>query len=246
MTLDIGDMTLDYAVHGEGEPLLFLHGALGIGADWQYVFDAAPPGHRVVAPDLRGHGRSNGARATYSFRQAADDMFALLDHLAIGTARIVGVSGGGITALHMATMRPARVSRMVVVSAPPAFPPQAQAIQRVFSESMLPAAEREAMRVRHPRPGQLDQLFAQVRAMADGGDPAFDAASLSAITAETLVVFGDRDPLYPVELAFDLRAAIPTSWLWVVPNGGHAPVFGAQAAEFAKTALEFLDGAFAA
>lgn len=245
MQIGIGDGTLACDVHGEGEPLLFLHGALGIGADWQYLFDQPPPGYRLVAPDLRGHGRSTGARATYSFRQTADDVFALLDALSIETTSIVGVSGGGITALHMATARPSRVSRMVVVSAPPVFPRQAQAIQRVYSEAMLAPAELEAMRVRHPRPGQLDGLFAQVRAMADAGDPAFDAAALSAIAADTLVVFGDRDPLYPVSIACDLRSSIPRSWLWIVPNGGHAPVFGPQAAEFTKVALAFLGGAFA-
>jgi pimeloyl-ACP methyl ester carboxylesterase len=55
-------------------------------------------------------------------------------------------------------------------------------------------------------------------------------------------VFGDRDFLYPVSLAFDLHAAIPRSHLWVVPNGGHGPVFGAHAAKFAETSLAFLKG----
>jgi pimeloyl-ACP methyl ester carboxylesterase len=57
-----------------------------------------------------------------------------------------------------------------------------------------------------------------------------------------LIVFGDRDPLYPISLAFDLRAAIPRSHLWVVPNGGHGPVFGDHAPQFAATALAFLQG----
>jgi pimeloyl-ACP methyl ester carboxylesterase len=55
-------------------------------------------------------------------------------------------------------------------------------------------------------------------------------------------VFGDRDFLYPVSLAFDLHRAIPKSHLWVVPNGGHAPVFGDAAAPFLATALPFLRG----
>ena len=58
------------------------------------------------------------------------------------------------------------------------------------------------------------------------------------------MVFGDRDPLYPVSIACDLYAAIPRGWLWVVPNGGHGPVFGEQAKPFAETALAFLNGAF--
>ena len=62
------------------------------------------------------------------------------------------------------------------------------------------------------------------------------------MTAETLIVFGDHDPLYPVSLAMDLQAAIPRSSLWVVPNGGHAPIFGDAAAHFTETALGFLSG----
>jgi pimeloyl-ACP methyl ester carboxylesterase len=57
-----------------------------------------------------------------------------------------------------------------------------------------------------------------------------------------LIVFGDRDPLYPVTLAFDLRAAIRRSHLWVVPNAGHGPVFGEHAPQFAATAVAFLQG----
>jgi pimeloyl-ACP methyl ester carboxylesterase len=57
-------------------------------------------------------------------------------------------------------------------------------------------------------------------------------------------VFGDRDFLYPVSVAVELRESIPRSWLWVVPNGGHGPVFGDDAPLFEKTALAFLGGAF--
>ena len=70
----------------------------------------------------------------------------------------------------------------------------------------------------------------------------FTPSLLSAISAETLIVFGDRDFLYPVGIAFELHAAIPRSFLWVVPNGGHGPIFGSQAPTFAATATAFLRG----
>ena len=102
------------------------------------------------------------------------------------------------------------------------------------------------MHERHRREGQLETLFAQTRAMADAGDPNFTREQLGTITADTLIVFGDRDFLYPVSIAVELREAIPRSWLWVVPNGGHGPVFGADAPLFEKTALAFLNGGFSA
>jgi pimeloyl-ACP methyl ester carboxylesterase len=242
MMLETNGMQLHYDTYGEGEPLLWLHGGMGHGADWHHIFTQTPAGYRLIAPDLRGHGRSTGALATYSFKQSALDVFALLDHLEIERIKVIGLSGGGITALHMATIQPARVLAMVVVSAPAVFPEQARAIQRIYSKAMLSEAELTRMHERHPREGQLETLFAQVHAMADGDDPNFTPEQLATITADTLIVFCDRDPLYPVSLAVELKQAIPGSSLWVVPNGGHGPVFGRDAALFEKTALWFLGG----
>jgi pimeloyl-ACP methyl ester carboxylesterase len=71
-------------------------------------------------------------------------------------------------------------------------------------------------------------------------DMNFTPPSLSRITASTLIVYGDRDFLYPVEMGVDMYRAIPRSALWVVPNGGHGPVFFDAAPQFAKTALAYL------
>src|SRR6185436_17261939 len=244
MMIHIGDMDLHYDVEGDGEPLLWLHGGMGHGPDWQYIFKAPPAGYRLVAPDLRGHGRSTGAGATYSFRQSALDVFELLDHLHIDRVKAIGLSGGGITALHMATLQPSRLSALIAISAPARFPEQARAIQRIYHEGMLSDADRARMRERHARDGQLETLFAQVNAFADGDDPNFTREELATIAADTLIVFGDRDFLYRVSLAVELREAIPRSWLWVVPNGGHGPVFGPAAPLFVDTALTFFSGGY--
>ncbi|MGE5243415.1 MAG: alpha/beta fold hydrolase [Betaproteobacteria bacterium] len=244
MHIHVNGIELHWEEHGDGEPLLWLHGFMGVGADWRFLFDAPPDGCRLIAPDLRGQGSSTAPAGAYSFRESARDTLALLDHLRVERVKAIGLSGGGITALHMATIEPARIAAMVVVSAPPSFPEQARAIQRVFSESMLPEAERTRMRSRHRRPGQLDALFAQARAFAGSDDPNFTPAELASIAAETLIVFGDRDPFYPVSMAVDLYRAIPRSYLWVVPNGGHGPVFGQSAPSFGATALAFLRGSW--
>jgi pimeloyl-ACP methyl ester carboxylesterase len=133
---------------------------------------------------------------------------------------------------------------MVVISAPPRFPAQARAIQRRYSFELLSEDEKARMRERHAREGQIEILLAQIRAFADGDDPNFTTDDLARIAADTLIVFGDRDPLYPVSLAVELREAIRRSWLWVVPNGGHGPVFGASAPLFVQTALAFFGGAY--
>jgi pimeloyl-ACP methyl ester carboxylesterase len=169
---------------------------------------------------------------------------ALLGHLNIPRLKAIGLSGGGITLLHMATAEPASIESMVIVSAPSYFPAQARAIMRLFSESSVGQAEMGRMRQRHKYgEPQIQRLFAMAQGLANSYDDVnFTPPYLSTITAETLIVFGDRDPLYPVSIALEMHQAIPRSYLWVVPNGGHGPVFGQAATQFAATALDFLKG----
>jgi pimeloyl-ACP methyl ester carboxylesterase len=244
VTIAINGIDMHWDTTGDGEPLLWLHGGMGSGTDWKHIFGEAPAGYRLIAPDLRGHGATTNPSGVFSFRQCAHDVRALLDHLGVARVKAIGLSGGGITALHLAALDPARVEAMVVISAPTHFPDQARAIMRQFSEAMVGEAEMARMRQRHTRgEPQIQQLFAMARGFADSYDDVdFTPAVLSTIAAETLIVFGDRDPLYPVSMALDLYGAIPRSYLWVVPNGAHGPVFGAAAPQFAATALAFLRG----
>jgi len=71
-------------------------------------------------------------------------------------------------------------------------------------------------------------------------DMNFTPPLLSTIQARTLIIHGDRDPLYPVDLSIEMVKAIPQSSLWVIPNGGHGPVIGEMWPEFLKTASAFL------
>jgi pimeloyl-ACP methyl ester carboxylesterase len=244
MVLDVNGISLHWEACGDGEPLLWLHGAMGRGDDWRYLFDDAPQGFRILAPDLRGHGASTNPTGTFTFRQAALDVLALLRHLGIARTKAIGLSGGGIALLHLATLEPGIVESMILVSAPPYFPEQARQFQRQFSEATVGPAEMERMRARHTQgEPQVQQLFTIARQFAERYDDVnFTPPYLSTITAETLLVFGDRDPLYPVSLAMEMQLAIPRSYLWVVPNGGHGPVFGAAAPQFVTTAMTFLRG----
>jgi pimeloyl-ACP methyl ester carboxylesterase len=246
MTIDVNGITLHWERSGSGEPLLWLHGAMGCGADWRFIFKNVPDGFEVIAPDLRGHGASTNPGGAFTFREAARDVLALLRELRITRTKAIGLSGGGITLLHMAMLAPDLIDAMVLVSAPPYFPEAARRIQRQFSEAMLSAADLDRMHAVHVHgEPQIERLYSMVRAFADNyEDVSFTPPWLSTITADTLIVFGDRDPLYPVSLAMALKDAIPRSYLWVVPNGGHGPVFGEAAEPFAATALAFLKGAW--
>jgi pimeloyl-ACP methyl ester carboxylesterase len=96
---------------------------MGCGSDWQYIFNEPPASYRLIAPDLPGHGASANSSGnpsgSYSHRQCAQDIPALLDHLGISKVKAIGISGGGIVLLHMAIAAPSRVRAMVIVSARP-------------------------------------------------------------------------------------------------------------------------------
>ena len=244
MHCSVNGIDLHWEESGEGEPLLWLHGAMGRGADWRHVFTDPPPGFKVIAPDLRGHGASTNPERLFTFQQMARDVIALVRHLDLSRFKAIGLSGGGITMLHVARLEPSLVEAMVVVSAPPRFPDKARQIQKSLSPAAVGEAEMQRLKATHVHgDAQIAQLFDMVHAWADDRDDVnFTRETLAPMTAETLIVFGDRDFLYPVSLAFELHASIPGSHLWVVPNGGHGPVFGKDAALFAQTALAFLRG----
>jgi pimeloyl-ACP methyl ester carboxylesterase len=243
-TVPVNDIEMYYEARGEGEPLVLLHGGGGIGANWELIFKEPPPGYRLIVPDLRGHGRSTNPLPDLTFRQVALDVLGLLDHLGIERFQAIGLSLGAKTLLHVATRQPGRIEAMVLVSATPYFPAPARAAMGQLRPDNRSDAEWQQMRQWHPQGDeQIRKLWTQMNALKDSyEDMSFTPPHLATIEARTLVVHGDHDPLYPVELALEMYRAIPRSYLWVVPNGGHGPIFGASSGRFAETALRFLGG----
>jgi len=201
--------SVTYEDHGDGEPLVLLHGFGGGADDWRHVFDLPQLPYRVIRWNAR-------VRLPQAHRRCAIDLIELLDELGLDRVRAIGMSMGGNTLLHAATIAPSRIDAMVIVSATTHFGPEARAIMRAAPE---------------PEP----------RAWAESDDEmSFTPDDLSRITAKTLVVAGDRDPLYPIAIAHDMARAIPNAELHVVEGGGHGPIFGADAPAFAAKALAFL------
>ncbi len=241
----VNGIEMYYEIRGEGEPLVLLHGFGGVGANWSLIFKEPPAGYRLVVPDLRGHGRStNPGWGVFTLRQCALDVFTLLDRLGIERFNAMGVSGGAKTLLHMATEQPGRVEAMVLVSAAHYFPEPARAIMRQMTVETRTEAEWQTMRQWHQHgDDQIRALWRQGKAFKDSYDDMnFTPPYLSTITARTLIVHGDRDPFYPVSIPVEIYTAIPRSYLWIVPNGGHGPIFGELAGRFGETASAFLRG----
>ena len=250
-TATLNGISLHYELRREGPPLLLLHGGTGCHADWAYAgreyFERE---YWLILPDARGHGGSavpdwSELPKTLTHRQCALDALALLDHLGIARCKAIGVSMGGNILLHMATLQPERLKAMVIVSATPYFPEQARKVMAAIPPSEdQPASEWERMRRSHKfGDEQIRALWEWGRSLKDSYDDMnLGPTDLAKIRARTLIVQGDRDFLYPVEMSVEMYRAIPNSTLWIVPNGNHGPIFTERAAQFARTALEFLCG----
>ena len=170
-------------------------------------------------------------RARFSHRQAALDVFALLDQMGVKSFKAIGASSGAMTLVHMATQQPARIEAMVLVGGTDQIGPEVRALLRDPDCEKLTPEEWKAKREIHKHGDEqilaLQRIFCAAKDRYD--DMNFTPPYLSTISARTLIVHGDHDRFFPVRIPVEMYGAIPRSYLWIVPNGGHIPAFSAQA-----------------
>jgi pimeloyl-ACP methyl ester carboxylesterase len=242
--VQIGDIEMYYEEYGAGKPLLLLHGFGGCSHNWHPFTAELSNYYRLIVVDLRGHGYSTNLANRFTHREAASDVFLLLEKLDIKNCSAIGMSTGGMVLLHMATSQPKCINSMVLISATSYFPDQARAIMRRVSFDTMPKEVRE-MYLECAKHGdeQVRALIIQFNALHENYDDMnFTVQSLSTITARTLIVHGDRDNFFPVEIAVSIYRSIPGAELWIIPNGEHVPVYD-SIVPFTAVALQFLNKA---
>lgn len=113
--IKVNGVELSYTDEGRGEPLLFVHGALGDYRSWERISPAYTPRFRVISYSLRGHFPGTQADDAFATAQEhAGDLVALLEALRLGRAHVVGQSFGGAVALVAAWQQPELVNRLVL------------------------------------------------------------------------------------------------------------------------------------
>src|SRR5215203_5458724 len=113
-TATINGIDIAYRDEGAGQPILFIHAFPLHSAIWNHQIAAFSPHHRVIAPDLRGLGSTARGSGATSVEQHADDLAALLDHLGIEQAAVVGLSLGGYISFALWRRYRARVAALVL------------------------------------------------------------------------------------------------------------------------------------
>ena len=242
-TVQINDIEMYYEDYGDGKPLILLHGFGGCTQNW-YPFTAELSGnYRLIVIDMRGHGYSTNPKNIFTHQDAANDVFLLLDKLGIDSFSAMGMSSGGMSLLHMAISQPKRIESMILISATFYFPEQARAIMHRASFETLPQEVREMYRECAKRgDGQIRQLIAQFNTLGDNYDDMnLNEQKLSTITTRTLIIQGDCDNFFPIEISERMNRSISKSELWIIPGGEHVPIYDTKIS-FTSRALRFLGG----
>lgn len=114
---DVNGLKMYYEVYGEGKPIVLLHGSyLTIPLNWSQIIPLLAKDRKVIAVEVQGHGRTKDTSREFSYENLADDVSALLNHLKIDKADVLGYSMGGGVAFQFAVRHPEQLRRLVVLS----------------------------------------------------------------------------------------------------------------------------------
>jgi pimeloyl-ACP methyl ester carboxylesterase len=229
---EVNGINLYYETHGTGKPLVLLHGGLGSGEMFGPILPALTEHHQVIAPDLQGHGRTADIDRPLDVRLMAGDIAALIDHLKLDKADVVGYSLGGGVALQTAVQFPAKVRRLVMASAnlrSDAIYPEMRAQQGQVSAASIDFMKDTPMYQLYqrvaPRPDDFPRLLTKI---GESMSHDFDfTEEVRGLKMPVLVVAGDSDmapPSHYVDI-FKLLGGGLRDGGWMGegrPEGGHA------------------------
>lgn len=242
---------------GDGAPIVLLHGLGSSSADWAFQLPVLALGHRVLAVDLRGHGRSSRPRGRLTIEAMANDVAVLLAALGVPPAHVVGLSLGGCVALTLALDHPKYVRSLTLVNTFACLTPDgARGLLRMLTRLALLACAPMRVVAAHvagglfPRPDQQALYRAAVASLKSTPRATywstiravlgFDArCRLAEVRCPTLVVAGDRDTTVPFAAKTQLQQGIAGAELLVVSDSGHATPCD-QAERFNTALLAFV------
>ena len=191
---------------------------------------ALADGYRVIAPDSRGHGRTNLGERPITYRRLAEDFITFIEKLGLGPVHLVGWSDGGCASIALALKRPDLVRSMVLIGAPYNTDNYTEEAKRIIRDFLDPKSfELGFFRAIHwllaPEPYSWRPFLERMTKMWLEL-PDFSVEDLRRIEAPTLVVACDRDEFLslqddPLQVFKDTAEAIPRGTMGIVSSGTH-------------------------
>lgn len=233
-------LKLHHEIHGDGLPVLMIHGFPFDRTIWKSQVAALSSDYRVITPDLRGHGQTPASDGVYTMDLLAHDVLALLDELGVERAVWVGHSMGGYLSMAALRLAPERLMGLALVATHPHADSEDRRIQRI--QSAESALENGSANIAL---SMMSMLFAtntdpksptargvydiMIEASPEGLNGALrgmaerpeSVATLQALSIPALVIAGAEDQIVDVAVAEKMAAMIPQAELVVVPEAGH-------------------------
>jgi pimeloyl-ACP methyl ester carboxylesterase len=217
--VELGGVRTWYDEHGDGEPLVLMHGGLVDSRFLEPNLGPLAERFHVYTVDRRGHGHTPDVDGPITYQLMADDTIAFLEQVVGAPAHLVGHSDGAMVAMLVALQRPELVKRLVLISG--GFDKSGEAAPDMEFDSD------EVVQFLGPAYGEVSPdgeahfpvVAGKIGEMARN-EPHVDPADLAAITARTLVMFADDD-LMTLAHAVALYDAVPDAELAVVPGTSH-------------------------
>ncbi len=259
-------MDLYYELAGEvGSTMLLIHGSWGDHANWQAVVPGLSESFRVLSYDRRGHSKSEKASTPGSFEEDAEDAATLLSSLGIGSAHIVGNSGGATITLKLAIKHPS-IFKSLTVHEPPLLgleldepflvaklidgKRRAESVVKVLETGNRREGARQFVETVAFGPGAWDRLSQQLKEtfienadtwldeMRDPNALVLDLESLSRFNKPSLLTYGGRSAPFFKPIVEKVASAIYGSRLETYPGDGHTPHIS-NPNEFVKRVASF-------
>jgi len=236
-TVAVNGIALWYAEWGHGPPVILVHGGLANANYWGHQIPELARHFQVIALDSRGHGRSSRTAAPIGYDLMASDVLALMDHLHIGRAALVGWSDGAIIGLDIAIHHPERLTRLFAFAAN-ADPSGVKDVGQspVFTAYEARAAAEYAFL--SPTPDQFQPFLNNISTMWTK-EPNFTDDQLRSISVPTWIVDADHDEAIKRENTDHMAALIPNAGELILPAVSHF-AFMQDPVLFNETLMRFL------
>lgn len=236
-TIRVADQSLSYRTVGTGQPLVLVHGYAASGHMWQLVLPYLAQHYQVFVVDLPGHGRSP-LTGTWRLREVAPLLIRWLQEMRLPPVSLMGHSMGGAICIQMAAAAP-EILRSVILADSAGLPLNAhlpKLVVRSVRSALQPGNGRYPMAMIRDMVRPRPRLWWQCARELVESDFSQEAARIS---APTLIIWGGRDVMIPINVGHTLNKAIPHASFEIIESCGHRSMIG-QPDTFSKVVLDFL------
>lgn len=231
----VNGLKMYYEIHGEGKPLVVLHGSyMTIDMNWGHLMPEFVKTRKVIALEMQGHGRTADRKSEFSYPELADDVAGLLKYLKIDSADVLGYSLGGTVALETAIRHPEIVNKLIIISSVFKLEGWVKAARDLFPMITPEMFENTPLKTEYDRlaPDKSHwREFVAKGVRLDSKDFDLGAENVRAIKSPALFIGGDNDGVDQKHLVemyslFDGGvmgdiAGLPKSQLAIIPGMTH-------------------------